>query len=62
MNINMHRVKSVVLTEINQTSMGSFVRDIVITCDDGQKVEITLFTKGDDDALIPREISHEDWK
>lgn len=62
MDINLHRVKSVTLTDIKETLIGSFVRDIVITCDNNQEITITLFTRGDGDALIPREHSYEDWK
>jgi hypothetical protein len=62
MDINLHRVKSVTLTDIKETLIGSFVRDIVITCDNGQEVTLTLFARGDEDYLVPREQSMEDWK
>lgn len=64
MNINLHDIKHIEISDIKEQFSGSFVRDIVITYGkDKQEATITLFSRdADGDALIPHSLSYEDWK
>ena len=64
MNINLHDIKHIEISDIKERFSGSFVRDIIITYGkDKQEVTITLFSRdAEGDALIPRTHSIEDWK
>lgn len=64
MNINLHDIKHIEISDIKYYFSGSFVRDIVITYGkDKQEVTITLFSRdAEGDALIPRTHNHGDWK
>lgn len=48
MNLSVHRVKSIKIEEIqeNETSFGErfFVRDIIVTTAENQRIEIRLFS------------------
>ena len=54
---NIHRVSKVAVTSATPLSKNkdTLVRDIVITAEDGETYEITLFSKKDE--LIPLEIT-----
>lgn len=62
MNIDLHGVKHVELTEIRELFSNSYVRDIIVKCYNGQEVNFSLYTRGPSEQLVFHEDSLEDWK
>jgi hypothetical protein len=58
LSTNIHRVSKVAVssaTQLSDDSPDTLIRDIVITAENGETYEITLFSKKDE--LIPLEIT-----
>jgi hypothetical protein len=61
-NLNIHRVKSVIIEDIKEQFSGSYVRNIIIKTEDGNEFEITLFSRKYEGLETSFGYDMEDWK
>jgi hypothetical protein len=61
-NLNIHRVKSVIIEDIKEQFSRSYVRNIIIKTEDGNEFEITLFSRKYEGLETSFGYDMEDWK
>jgi hypothetical protein len=61
-SLSIHGVQKIIIEDTKEQFSGSFVRDIKILTEQGDEIEIVLFTRRGPGALEPVSEAQEDWK
>jgi hypothetical protein len=61
-SLSIHGVRKIIVEDTKEQFSGSFVRGITIFTEQGEEIEIVMFTRRGPGALEPVSEAMEDWK